>query len=75
MVSVRLRGRPWVAVLADMIEGVVVANGLAPPQADRLRADLWSAVGVGAVTDSDRPGSDRTDHVDRADRRVDSRVA
>lgn len=46
IVSVRLRGRPWVAVLADMIEGVVVANGLVAPQADRLRADLWSLCGI-----------------------------
>ena len=28
-VSVRLRGRPFVAVAADMVEGVLVANGLA----------------------------------------------
>ena len=44
VVSVRLRGRPWPSVLADMIEGVVVANSLAPPHADRVRADLWAAV-------------------------------
>lgn len=43
VVSVRLRGRPWAAVLADMIEGVVVANRLAPPASDRLRAELWEA--------------------------------
>lgn len=49
IVSVRLRGRPIVAVLADMIEGVVVANGLKPPTADRLRSDLWQACGVGQV--------------------------
>jgi hypothetical protein len=49
VVSVRVRERPWPAVLADMIEGVVVANGLGPPQADRVRAELWDA--VGAVTD------------------------
>lgn len=49
IVSVRLRGRPIVAVLADMIEGVVVANGLKPPAADRLRSDLWQACGVGRV--------------------------
>jgi hypothetical protein len=48
IVSVRVRGRPWPAVLADMIEGVVVANQLAPPQSDRLRTELWSA--CGAVT-------------------------
>lgn len=46
IVSVRLRGRPLVAVLADMIEGVVAANRLEPPLADRLRAELWQACGV-----------------------------
>jgi hypothetical protein len=44
VVSVRVRERPWPAVLADMIEGVVAANGLGPPQADRVRAELWDAV-------------------------------
>ena len=53
IVSVRLRGRPWVAVLADMIEGVVVANGLVAPQSDRLRADLWELCGVAGVADGD----------------------
>lgn len=46
IVAVRLRDRPWAAVLADMIEGVVAANALRPPAADRVRADLWSVVGV-----------------------------
>ena len=46
VVAVQLRDRPWVAVLADMIEGVVVANRLTPPDADRLRTDLWSAIGA-----------------------------
>ena len=46
IVSVRIRGRPWPAVLADMIEGVVVANRLQPPVADRVRAELWSLCGV-----------------------------
>jgi len=41
IVSVRTRDRPWPAVLADMIEGVVVANQLASPASDRLRAELW----------------------------------
>jgi hypothetical protein len=40
-----------------MIEGVVVANHLTPPQSDRLRTDLWSAVAAeGVVAD---PGIDR----------------
>ena len=44
VVSVRLRGRPRGAVIADMIEGVVVANGLGPPAADRVRTELWTAL-------------------------------
>lgn len=43
IVSIRMRGRPWLAVLADMIEGVVVANRLTPPSSDRLRTDLWES--------------------------------
>jgi hypothetical protein len=46
IVAVRLRGRAWPAVLADMIEGVVVTNRLQPPHADRLRNELWAACGV-----------------------------
>ena len=42
--AVRLKGRPWSAVVADMIEGVVVANGLTGTKADRARAALWLAV-------------------------------
>lgn len=45
-VSVRVRGRPWPAVLADMIEGVVVTNQLTPPRSDRLRTELWTSCGV-----------------------------
>lgn len=44
VVAVQLRDRPWLAVLADMIEGVVVANQLQPPTADRLRTELWQVV-------------------------------
>jgi hypothetical protein len=43
-VAVRLRGRAWPAVLADMVEGVVVTNRLSGPAADELRDALWSAV-------------------------------
>ncbi len=45
VVAVQVRGRPWVAVLADMIEGVVVVNRLAPPAADRVRTELWEVIG------------------------------
>lgn len=43
-VAVQLRNRPWTAVVGDMIEGVVVANGLRPPHSDRLRTDLWQVL-------------------------------
>ncbi|MDY7100588.1 MAG: hypothetical protein S0880_05320 [Actinomycetota bacterium] len=43
-VAIRMRGRPWSAVLADMVEGLVVANGLVGPQADRARDHLWAAL-------------------------------
>jgi hypothetical protein len=43
-VSVRVRNRPWSAVLSDMIEGIVVVNGLSGVPADRARAALWDAV-------------------------------
>ncbi len=48
VVSVRVKDRPREAVLADMIEGVVAANALAAPEADRTRTDLW-AVAVRAL--------------------------
>jgi hypothetical protein len=43
-VAVQLRGRPWAAVLADMIDGVVAVNGLRGLPADALRRALWAAV-------------------------------
>lgn len=43
-VSIVLRGRPWAAVLADMIEGIIVANEVAGLEADQVRAALWLAV-------------------------------
>ena len=43
-VAVVLRGRPWGAVLADMIEGIVAANRLDRTRADTIRAALRLAV-------------------------------
>lgn len=51
VVSVRLRGRPWVSVLADMIDGVLVANELTGPTAGAARTALWAAVEHDAVPD------------------------
>ena len=40
-VAVVLRGRPFQAVMADMIEGVIVANDLKGSEATRIRTALW----------------------------------
>ena len=45
-VAVRLRGRDPDAVLADMVEGVVVANRLDGPGAEAARARLLGAAGA-----------------------------
>lgn len=54
VISVKLRNRPWAAVLADMIEGVVVANRLEPGKAFRLRSELWAALGFEAKSTDTR---------------------
>jgi hypothetical protein len=43
-VAVALGGRPFVAVVADMIEGTVAANRLPAGEADRVRRELWLAL-------------------------------
>jgi len=43
-IAVRFRGRPWPAVLADMVEGVVVANGVDGREADGVRTAMWAAI-------------------------------
>ena len=44
VVSVGLKGRPSSAVLADMVEGIVVANRLEGRPADLCRQALWLAL-------------------------------
>jgi hypothetical protein len=48
-VAVRLRGRALGPVVADMVEGVVVANGLAGRRAVEVRSRLLAAVAGRAV--------------------------
>jgi hypothetical protein len=55
VVAVRLRGRPFTAVIADMIEGVIVLNRLTPPQSDQLRGDLWRVMLQFTTTAFTRP--------------------
>jgi hypothetical protein len=52
-VAVRYRDRPWPAVLADMVEGVVVANALEGEIAAKLRTDLWRALERAAAITGD----------------------
>jgi hypothetical protein len=51
VVSVLLRGRPFVAVLSDMVEGVVVANRLSGREAEIARTALWASVESLLVSD------------------------
>lgn len=43
-IAVRVRQRPWPAVMADMIEGIVVTNQLSGAPADTARTALWAAI-------------------------------
>ncbi|MCB1250346.1 MAG: hypothetical protein KDB33_00090 [Acidimicrobiales bacterium] len=54
-VSVALRDRPWAAVVADMIEGVVVANHLDGAAAAPVRDALWTAVAALVVDQPETP--------------------
>jgi hypothetical protein len=55
VVSVRLRGRPWMASVSDMVDGVVVANRLTGPDADALRRALWAALESAALLTATEP--------------------
>jgi hypothetical protein len=48
VVAVRVKGRPFVAVAADLVEGIIVANRLVGPDALRVRGALWAALGFAA---------------------------
>ena len=52
-VSVALRGRPGVAVIADMIDGVIAAGTLSPAEAASVRDELWSAAARLLVAEAD----------------------
>jgi hypothetical protein len=44
IIAVRLRGRPFAEVVADMVEGVIVANELRGGAATRVRSMLLAAL-------------------------------
>ena len=47
-IAVRLRGRPFEAIIGDMVEGVVVANGLSGSRAADARLRLLDAASRGS---------------------------
>jgi hypothetical protein len=49
-VAVRYRDRPWPAVLADLVEGVVVANDIPADRAASVRAALWRSLEAASLT-------------------------
>jgi hypothetical protein len=44
VVAVQVKGRPFGAVIADLIEGVVVTNELSGVDAGRARALMWEGL-------------------------------
>ena len=58
-VAVRIKGRPWVSVLADMIDGVIVSNSLSGPTAGAARTVMWAAVEADAMRGSEPLESSR----------------
>lgn len=43
-IAVRLSGRPFAAVVADMIDGVIAANRLSGQDAEEWRRRLWCSM-------------------------------
>lgn len=54
-VAVVVRDRPWAAVQSDLVEGVIAANSLTSPAADRARAALWLALEAEETASSGAP--------------------
>ncbi len=48
-VAVVVKDRPYQAVVADLIEGIVIANDLDGTQATRVRTRLWEAIVLAQV--------------------------
>lgn len=63
VVAVGLRGRPFVAVLSDMIEGVIVVNQLQTPESDRVRTALWAMLSIHGHLDGESHDDSRVDTI------------
>ena len=55
VVSVRLRGRPYTEVVADMVDGVLAANRVPPADAPRVRTRLEVALAARPEVDAVAP--------------------
>ncbi len=75
-VAVALRERPLPAVLADLIDGIVAANGLDGGPAAELRDDLWMSVApvLDCVPMTERLAGGRPHHRPTDDRLPDNRL-
>lgn len=49
-IAVRLDGRPFDDIIVDLVEGVIVANGLRGPKALEVRDRLVTAASSGSAT-------------------------
>jgi len=51
-ISIVIRGRPWLAVLADIVEGFVIANS-GSGQESEIRNILWDTIGCNDLQKTD----------------------
>ena len=51
-ISIVIRGRPWLAVLADIVEGFVIANAKSG-QDSEIRNILWDTIGCNDLQRTD----------------------
>ena len=51
-ISIVIRGRPWLAVLADIVEGFVIANAKSG-QDSEIRNILWDTIGSNGLQKND----------------------
>ncbi|KAA0233065.1 MAG: hypothetical protein JJLCMIEE_02906 [Acidimicrobiales bacterium] len=58
MVALQVADRPFAAVMADLVEGVVAANNLSGVMAARIRRHLWDALTQAAPRAHLRPVPD-----------------
>ena len=56
-ISIVIRGRPWLAILADIVEGFVIAN-IQSGQDSEIRNILWDCISTNALQKIDTDSSE-----------------